>query len=551
LRGCNPFNGAGDTSQDTGIDYVALNAMDMPVKETILFVDDEESLLDIAQTYFSGRGYHVLTAVNGRQALNLLMENRIDCCFTDINMPEMNGLELAEYIRSYDNTLPVVVMTGFPSLDNTITTLKNGVVDFLIKPVNLQQMELCLQRVLRERRLFIENILLAKEVDGKAKLEALNAELVSKNQELNTLNRIQADFSALRESVDVFSQLVQMTIDITKADVAEFYLVDNTAAQSVTIASAFSDHMKCKRTRGKSSPNDRIRGTVEQCCDQKINDLIKEVISDDQPLLVAKNTNGIERLPNGVLSFLLVPLKIRSKLFGVLSSAVHHGDVRFSQKDVYFLSFMTNKAATAIENLALYENIYQNLLATLYAFVKAIEARDPYTKEHSSRVTRLAVAMAKAMGCSTEEQEILNVAGLLHDIGKIGIRDEILLKPGRLTSDEYQIIQQHPVIGAEIIGNLGLWNRERQIVRSHHERFDGKGYPDKLAGHDIPILARILSIADVYDAIASDRAYRKRMEESEILEIMYSGAETQFDPDMVNVFRKLYESGEVLKVTEE
>jgi putative nucleotidyltransferase with HDIG domain len=525
--------------------------MDMPVKETILFVDDEESLLDIAQTYFSGRGYHVLTAANGRQALNLLMENRIDCCFTDINMPEMDGLELAEYMRSYDNTLPVVVMTGFPSLDNTITTLKNGVVDFLIKPVNLQQMELCLQRVLRERRLFIENILLAKEVDGKAKLEALNAELVSKNEELNTLNRIQADFSALRESVDVFSQLVQMTIDITKADVAEFYLVDNTAAQPVTIASAFSDHIKRKGTRGKSSPNDRIRGTVEQCCDLKINDLIKEVISDDQPLLVAKNTNGIERLPNGVLSFLLVPLKIRSKLFGVLGSAVHHGDVRFSQKDVYFLSFMTNKAATAIENLALYENIYQNLLATLYAFVKAIEARDPYTKEHSSRVTRLAVAMAKAMGCSTEEQEILNVAGLLHDIGKIGIRDEILLKPGRLTPEEYQIIQQHPVIGAEIIGNLGLWNRERQIVRSHHERFDGKGYPDKLAGHDIPILARILSIADVYDAVASDRAYRRRMDESEILKIMYSGAETQFDPDMVNVFRKLYESGEVLKVTEE
>lgn len=530
---------------------MALSAMDVPVKETILFVDDEESLLDIAQTYFSGRGYHVLTAANGRQALNLLLENRIDCCFTDINMPEMNGLELAEYIRSYDNTLPVVVMTGFPSLDNTITTLKNGVVDFLIKPVNLQQMELCLQRVLRERRLFIENILLAKEVDGKAKLEALNAELVSKNEELNTLNRIQADFSALRESVDVFSQLVQMTIDITKADVAEFYLVDNTAIQPVTIASAFSDHMKRKGTSGKSCPSDCIRGTVEQCCDQKINDLIKEAISDDQPLLIAKNTNGIDRLPHGVLSFLLVPLKIRSKLFGVLSSAVHHGDVRFSQKDVYFLSFMTNKAATAIENLALYENIYQNLLATLYAFVKAIEARDPYTKEHSSRVTRLAVAMAKAMGCSTEEQEILNVAGLLHDIGKIGIRDEILLKPGRLTSEEYQIIQQHPVIGAEIIGNLGLWNRERQIVRSHHERFDGKGYPDKLGGHDIPFLARILSIADVYDAIASDRAYRKRMKESEILEIMYSGAKTQFDPEMVNVFRKLYESGEVLKVTEE
>jgi putative nucleotidyltransferase with HDIG domain len=212
---------------------------------------------------------------------------------------------------------------------------------------------------------------------------------------------------------------------------------------------------------------------------------------------------------------------------------------------------MTNKAATAIENLALYENIYSNLLATLYAFVTAIEARDPYTKEHSSRVTRLAIAMAQAMDLTNEDLEILNVAGLLHDIGKIGIRDEILLKPGQLNKNEYQIIQQHPIIGAEIMDNLGLWHREKQIVRGHHERFDGAGYPDRLKGEDIPVLARILSIADVYDALASDRAYRRRMEEEKILDIMYSGAGSQFDPEMVDVFRKLYESGEVVKLLEE
>jgi putative nucleotidyltransferase with HDIG domain len=225
--------------------------------------------------------------------------------------------------------------------------------------------------------------------------------------------------------------------------------------------------------------------------------------------------------------------------------------VIFSQKDLYYLSMMTNKAATAIENLALYENIYHNLLATLYAFVKAIEARDPYTKEHSYRVTRLAICMAKVLGCTEEELEILNVAGMLHDIGKIGIRDDILLKPGRLTPEEYQIIRQHPIIGAEILDNLGLWNRERQIVRSHHERYDGQGYPDQLKGEDIPLLARILSVADVYDAIASDRAYRKRMEEKTILDIMYSGAGTQFDPKLIDLFRELYESGQITKILEE
>ena len=156
--------------------------------------------------------------------------------------------------------------------------------------------------------------------------------------------------------------------------------------------------------------------------------------------------------------------------------------------------------------------------------------------------------MARTMDCSSEEQEILNVAGLLHDIGKIGIRDEILLKPGRLNSEEYAVIQQHPVIGADIMDHMGLWHREKQIVRCHHERFDGTGYPDSLKGSEIPLLARILSIADVYDAIASDRAYRKRMEESKILSIMYGGAGTQFDPDIIDVFRRMFESGEITHV---
>ena len=156
--------------------------------------------------------------------------------------------------------------------------------------------------------------------------------------------------------------------------------------------------------------------------------------------------------------------------------------------------------------------------------------------------------MAKNMDCSSEEQEILNVAGHLHDIGKIGIRDEILLKPGRLNPDEFNVIKQHPVIGADIMDRMGLWHREKKIVRCHHERFDGQGYPDRLKGEEIPILARILSIADVYDAIASDRAYRRRMEESEILSIMYGGAGTQFDPDIVEVFRRMFESGEIAQV---
>lgn len=525
--------------------------MNSDQKETILFVDDEESIIDIAHTYFTSKGYDVLTANNGREAADLLCERRVDCCFTDINMPEMDGLELAEHIRKHDNTIPVIVMTGYPSLDNTIQTLKNGVVDFLVKPVNLHQMELCVQRVLRERQLFIENVMLQKEVAGKAKIEKLNAELLYKVEELNILNRILTDFSAMRESTDVFRQLVDMAVDIVQADASCFYLVNDQSTQPLPIAAAGAPWTR-KADGAAVAPSEAAAfGHLLSPGDAKIHALINEVVGDDKPLLISNNNGNFKRLPQDVLSFMLAPLKIRSKVLGVLMAGVYQGNHRFNEKDLYYLDFMSKKASTGIENLALYENIYNNLLSTLYAFVKAIEARDPYTKQHSSRVTLIAVTLAKSMGCSEEEQEILNVAGLLHDIGKIGIRDDILLKPGRLDQEEYRIIQQHPVIGAEIMSHLGLWTREKQIVRCHHERFDGKGYPDRLKGEEIPLLGRILSVADVYDAIASDRAYRARMSEEKILDIMYGGAGTQFDPDIIDVFKKLYASGELISVLAE
>ena len=150
----------------------------------------------------------------------------------------------------------------------------------------------------------------------------------------------------------------------------------------------------------------------------------------------------------------------------------------------------------------------------------ALEARDLYTRQHSTRVTEIALTLGRELNCSAEELNVLSFAGPLHDIGKIGIRDEILLKPGRLTAEEFEKIKEHPVIGANMLTQLGLWERERQIIRCHHERFDGAGYPDGLARDEIPFLARILSVADAYDAMASDRAYRQRMAEDFILEVI-------------------------------
>jgi len=512
--------------------------------KNILFVDDEENILSIAYEYFNQKGYTVVTAKNGREATKILENQRIDCCFTDINMPEMDGLALAEHIRMKDNTIPVVVITGYPSMENTIKTLKNGVVDFLIKPVSLNQMELCLQRVFREQQLFIENILLKKEVESKARLETLNEELMEKVEELHIFNKIMSDFTSISTSMNVFRRVTDLALEITHSDETRFYVINEAVKRPFEVAAAFQGPEGALNVHPGSELRLNADEPLNSATMRSIEKLIMETVSDEIPLLISEN-NGAGELSLTVRSIMVVPLKIREKIFGVLTANKYQDDIRFSEKDLYYLSFLTQNAARAIENLALYENIYENLFATLYGFVKALEARDAYTQRHANRVTAIALLIGKELGISREELDILNVAGRLHDIGKIGIRDDILLKPGKLSVQEFEKIKEHPVIGAEIVGQLGLWEREQQTIRCHHERWDGTGYPDGLEKTGIPLLSRILFVGDAYDAMASDRAYRKRMSITEILKTIEDGAESQFDPEIVKIFLELYKKGAI------
>ena len=306
--------------------------MDDQIKETILFVDDEESILNVVTEFFKRQGYKIHTARNGVEAMEIIGNEKVDCCFTDINMPVMNGLDLAENIRLHDNTMPVIVMTGYPSMENTIQTIKNGVVDFLIKPVNLKQMELCMQRVLRQRELFIENILLKEVVQSKERLEKLNQELLYKVDELNILNKIMSSFTSIVSSADVFKRAVDIALEITQADHTMFHIINESVDQPFEVASAGipatqPDNMNtqyCRQPQLKSSGGD-------PAADQSsILDLIMEVVSDEIPLLISQN-NGARGLPRDLLSVMLVPLKIRDKVFGVLTTGIRDGDNRFNE----------------------------------------------------------------------------------------------------------------------------------------------------------------------------------------------------------------------------
>jgi putative nucleotidyltransferase with HDIG domain len=349
-----------------------------------------------------------------------------------------------------------------------------------------------------------------------------------------------SDLAETSSGRDVFRRVTEMTIALTSATEARFYIINEASKHPFEVTATFekpTDDHKAAEFVPPESKN--ISADNEEF---SLNKFLQAIAADGIPLLVA-DSRVTGQLSAGICSFMAVPLCIQEKVFGLLTAAIKNSNKFFNPKDLYYLTFMLKRAAYVIENWALYENIYENLLSTLYALVNALEARDSYTQQHSIRVAALAVVLGKEMNLTSEELDILNVAGRLHDIGKIGVRDDILLKNGTLTAEEILEIEKHPLTGANIIGQLGLWEREQIIIKHHHERFDGNGYPDGLRSDDIPLLARIIAVADACDAMASDRVYRKGLPFDGVMEIINEEAGAQFDPDVVNVFNKVYYQG--------
>jgi len=230
------------------------------------------------------------------------------------------------------------------------------------------------------------------------------------------------------------------------------------------------------------------------------------------------------------------PLVIRNRSFGVLGLTGKRGGTKFTREDLGYIRTLVQRASLNLENKILYESLYVNILDTFKSLTTSVHLRDNYTERHSNHVTELAVKTAEALKCSKKEVESLRIASILHDIGKIAIPDNILLKPGRLTDGEYDIIKNHPIIGEEILTPVVLIDTERKIIRHHHERWDGRGYPDGLSGNNIPFLSRILSVADSFDAMTSDRPYRKAMGIDDAISELQRNRNTQFDNDVVNAF---------------
>ena len=238
-------------------------------------------------------------------------------------------------------------------------------------------------------------------------------------------------------------------------------------------------------------------------------------------------------------SLICAPLMIRNSILGILSIRKKNNRQVFDKKDLHHILSLTKRASLNLENKILYESIYSNIMDTLKSLISSIQARDHYTEEHSQRVTETSLKIAAQLNCSKKDMESLRIASVLHDVGKIAVPDSVLLKPGSLTLEEFLIIKNHPTIGENILRPVILLESERKIIQCHHERWDGKGYPLGLAGTEIPYLARIMAVADSFDAMTSNRPYRPAMPLEKAIDELIKSKNTQFDGEIVDAFVKI------------
>lgn len=225
------------------------------------------------------------------------------------------------------------------------------------------------------------------------------------------------------------------------------------------------------------------------------------------------------------------PLMLRGRAVGILAAGGKQGpDPLMSSYDSQLFEACAGFLATFLDNVALYDDQKQLFMGTLQALTGAIDAKDRYTCGHSERVSILSWQLAEAAGLSMEDAERVRIAGLVHDVGKIGVPDAVLTKPGKLTDDEFGAIKLHPDIGHRILLPVPQLTDVLPGVLHHHERYDGKGYPSRIAGEDIPLMARIIAVADTFDAMSSDRSYRKKLTREQVLAEITRCAGTQLDP---------------------
>lgn len=465
----------------------------------VLVVDDEKIIRDMLADFLGMEGYYVRTAEDGATAVAELTKGRYDLVLSDLRMPNMGGIELLDEIgRCAPNAL-TIIMTGFGTVETAIDAMKKGAYDYVLKPFKLDEVVHAVQRGLERQRMAAENLRLREALSLYKVSEAITASL-SLDQVLETV----AD-SCVHE---------------VQSDLVSTWLEDGEGK-----------YFERQNLRAATVPADASLGRLDP------SKVVAHLRAD--PLLLEQGRRGarfFEEAPDlPVCSLLAVPLRAQQRLIGFILLASFSSGKHFDEGQRKLLSIIGSRAAAAIENARLYEDLQATFQQTIEGLAKAIDRMDRYTAGHSERVARYAVFIAQRLGFDHAETEIVRQSALMHDIGKIGCVLN-LNKPGKLTSGEYDAFKLHPIYGRDILEPIKFLHPLIAGVHLHHERWDGQGYPLKMKGEKIPIIARIISVADTYDAMTSDRSYRRSLPHQVAIAEIERCSGTQFDPELAHTF---------------
>lgn len=464
----------------------------------LLVIDDERYICDLVAESLAGEHFEVVSFNDPRQALAYLEDNEVDFVLSDLVMGDFSGVQILEGTLKHHPDAIVVLMTAHPTVETAISILKNGAYDLLMKPFKLDVLKATIRRGLAHLQVTRENLRL------RSQIEFLKAA------------------GALTMGVEIERSL-QMVLGSCKTELGAV------AAAIIEIEPKSGDAVRVLQEITNQDFRDPVldQSTVTRFHSRRVCD----------PIVTT------ERIPYNRENLLQItinsPIYIRRTLHGVINLVILDRFRRLHQGQMDVLTILTNAAGSAIANQRLYQNVQSSYWSAIRALANAIEARDGCTAGHTDRVIRLAEPMARALGWPESKVHALRLGCTLHDIGKIGVPDSILNKPDRLTDEELVQMQRHPLVGERIIKDIDLFKPALPYILSHHERFDGKGYPNGLSAEEIPVEGRLLAVVDTFDAIISDRPYRKGAPLAVAVRELSINRGKQFDPAMVELFVKL------------
>ena len=488
----------------------------------VLVVDDEDLVRQVVAENVQSLGYICSTASDGLEALELIKGNSYEVIISDVRMPRLDGLELMEKARQIRPSIPFIIITGYTADYPFDEIIEAGANDLINKPFKTSEIKFKLERIFRERQLNMEN-------------SRLLDEQVTLNEKLSTLLKVSRDLIAEQNFDRLFGRIISEASEIMEAERSTLYLIDWEHREIWTKVAEQIDPIRLPLGEG-------ISGRVAENG--------KTINVTDARELPYFNREFDLKNNFRTRSVLCMPIYNRKKdRIGVIQILNKKNGHRFNQNDETILQAIISQVAIVLENYFLIDELQISFESSIRTLSATVDARHPLTAGHSQRVTDYSLLISEEMGMDKDEIEIIKYAALLHDIGKIGIRDEVLLKQGIFTPEERDEMMTHPLRTRNILENFHFPKSLRRvpfIASQHHEKVNGKGYPSGLTGDELTLGSKILAVTDVFDALTSRRDYPKYFKDetmnydpmplSKVIEILKGDSGSHFDPYVVETF---------------